>query len=1116
MFDIDPHGSALTDMGMSTSSDFAAVQAVAAALSGFTQGSRLLRLHTPLGPDRLLAEALSGEEGIDSGFRFDLSCLSTDAGIALKTLLGQPVLLELAAGPGLDLRVFHGHVTAAQLCGADGGLARYRLTIEPWTAFLALGRDSRTFQDRSVLDVIDTVFGAWAGRGRLAPAWRIEADRALYPRRSLATQYQESDLAFVRRLMSEEGLFGFFEHQGDADGGAFGAHTLVIADGNHAFRPNPHAVARFTQPGAVMKEDSVDRWRSEARLGTNAVALRSWDYRSRGVRAVDAAGTAAGTAAGAELRSADAPGAYAYATREHGRRIAERQLQALEAQREIHTGAGTLRGFAPGTTFSLSGHASLDGEAFLLVRVRHLAHNNLDAAVDGALARHLGADPVAALGADALSAGLYANGRGIAGRPVYRNSFDAIRAALPYRSATEDGHGRLLHPRPTVRGQQTAIVVGAGGVPVHTDRDHRLKVQFHWQRGAASHNRLAHPAPDGHTGAPADDAAGTWVRVATPLAPVAGANWGSHALPRVGQEVLVDFIDGNIDRPVVIGAVYNGAGAADAQHNDVAGGAGAATGNADAWFPGESGRHAHPALLSGLKSQALASSAEGAGAYGQLVFDAGAGQARVSLQQHARAHEGSAELNLGHLRHQTDNRRLDGAGFGAELKTAHALALRARLGLLASSDAQAGAGGEQMDARPARAQIDGARELATALARTAQQQNAKLAGEAEPDKLPALAALRTAGAAIGAATRPGAAGDATEDATAGGMGSAAAFDAPQLQLSAPAGIAAVTPASAILAAGATGSIGAGQDIDLAAQGSLHHAVKAGIGLFTHGKAAGGARPVQDTGIRLHAASGKLSTQSQGGATRLTADKTVTVASVQGNVIAAARDHLLMTAQGAYLKLAGGDIMLHCPGKVEFKATVKELTGPQRAYGPQLAFDRPGALDLETLPGKMSARVIVDRPLQDLMALGGGAVPYRFIDHAGQLIAKGTLDDKGATGRVYHQTQRDYTVLLGEPGDWTRVEHDDDVCGCGGGHDQEHDQAHDDTHAGDAAQDAVATVHPAGGEDESSNGSGEDNGAQGAGEGGAGTDAGRAFERSLLDHLVFADVDILKFIEEGEE
>lgn len=163
----------------------------------------------------------------------------------------------------------------------------------------------------------------------------------------------------------------------------------------------------------------------------------------------------------------------------------------------------------------------------------------------------------------------------------YRNRIDAIRAAIPYRNARTDGHGLLLYPKPTVHGQQTATVVGSGA-PLHTDRDHRIKIQFHWQRGANSHSRRDHPYPDGHTGAPANDAAGTWVRVATSLAPIAGANWGTVALPRVGQEVLVDFLDGDIDCPVVIGTLYNGRGEPDSQANSSMQGAGAATGNAPA------------------------------------------------------------------------------------------------------------------------------------------------------------------------------------------------------------------------------------------------------------------------------------------------------------------------------------------------------------------------------------------------------------------------------------------------------------------------------------------------------------------------------------------------------
>lgn len=1059
-------------------------------LSRFTQATRVLRLHTPLGDDVLLAESLHGEESIAAGYRLHLSALSTDAGLQLKSLLGQPVLLELLAGPGQGIRPFHGHVTAAEMVGANGGLARYALTIEPWTAFLALGRDSRVFQDMSVVDIIDAVFVAYAGKGRLAPAWQFEVDRSLYPLRSLTTQYQESDLAFVRRLMNEEGLFGFYKHAGEPDGATLGAHTLVIADSNDAFTPNAQSVARFTQPGAVMTEDSVDRWRTETRLVTNAIELRSWDYRSRGVRVAAASG-----ADSLELRSSDVPGAYAYTTRAHGERIAERQLQALEAGRIVHVGAGTVRTFAPGTTFTLAGHDGVQpgDDGFLLVRVRHVAHNNLDADTASMLDRHLGDDPVAALNREILSASLHARGKGIAARPVYRNSFEAIAGTTPYRDSQADGHGRLLHPRPTVQGQQTAIVVGPAGTPIHTDRDHRIKVQFHWQRGAASHSRLDHPAPDGHTGAPADDRAGTWVRVATPLAPIAGANWGSHALPRVGQEVLVDFLEGNIDRPVIIGAVYNGAGATDAQHNGVVGGAGAATGNAGAWFPGTAGAHAHPAVLSGLKSQAMQASASGIGAYSQLVFDDTAGQARVALQRHARAHQGTAELNLGHLVHQTDNQRLGTVGFGAELKTAHAVAVRARLGLLVSAD-RSTAGAGQMDAHAAQSQIDAAHELTQALARTAQKHNAKIEGESEADKLAAIAALEASSAAVAATTKVDAAG--------AGNGSAAAFDAPQIQLTSPAGIAATTPASALFASGATSTVGAGQDIDLAAQGSLYHAVKDGISLFTYGKATAATKPNQETGLRAHAASGKVSVQSQSGPTRLTADKVVTVASVAGAVTSAAKDHLLMTAQGAYLKLEGGDIMLHGPGAIHFKATQKELAGPQRAYGPKLDFSHANPLHVESVPERMSTRVIVDRQLQDLLgASSAGAVPYRFIDHTGALIAKGQLDHNGATQRVFHPTQRDYTVLLGEPGEWQRIEHEDDdtVCGCGAAHAYEdedgtgHDAASGDTHAKEAADPAFEEP-----------------------EAGSPAPSDESFQRQLLDHLVFSDPAVQQAIDDGEE
>jgi type VI secretion system secreted protein VgrG len=944
---------------MSASGALAAVQSL---FNSFTQSTRLIQLTTPAGPNQLLVECVRAEEGISQGYRLQIAALSTDAAIPLKSLIGQPVLLELlTAGTG-KRRPFHGHVTRIEMSGANGGFARYELTVEPWTAFLAKTRDSRVFQDRSVFDIIDTVFARYQGQGTLAPAWRFDVrERAVYPLRSHTTQYRESDLAFVQRLMDEEKLFHFFRHTREN-------HELVIADHNGAFEPNSQETIRFTQSGAVMKEDSIDRWNSESSLGTNAIEIASWDYRSRGMRPVGAASIDPG---GIALARRDCPGVYAYSGREQGARMANNQMQALEASRAIQLGEGTVRTLEPGTTFTLTDHAGLDaGEAddrtLLVVRACHVMHNNLRAEMRAGVQQGLGNNSL--------------DGEVGAERVPYRNRVEAIRSSIVYRSAV-----RQL--RPLVSGQQTAIVVGPAGAVVHTDRDHRIKVQFHWQRGEMSHSRLAHPAPDGHVGAPSDDSAGSWVRVAAPLA---GANWGSVAVPRIGQEVLIDFMEGDIDRPVVVGALYNGRGQRDAQHNEMRHGAGAASGNAPAWFPGESGAHAHPAALSGIKTQAMSASQGGAGAYNQLVFDDSPGQSRTALQQHASAHRGTAELNLGHLRHQSDNQRLQTVGFGAELKTEFSAALRGGQGMLLSADARNGATGSQLDSKEALAQIEQSHQLQMSLATTAQAHNARLKDEGgkdepEPNKLAAIAQQEHSKQVIKAA----------------GHDAVTAYNEPQLQLSAPAGIAATTAAHAIFSAGNTSSVTAGQDINFASEGGAFHIVKAGICLFTYGKASNKEKPNQETGVKLHAASGKVSSQSQSGETRLTADKMVTVASVTKSVTIGAKHHVLMTAQGAYLKLEGGNIMLHGPGKIEFKASVKEFAGPKN--GSAESQSMPKAAEIYN-----QAFVVRNEDSGEPMA----HVPYR-VESAEGVTITGVTDAAGRTQRLFTRKKAELKLFLPE-------------------------------------------------------------------------------------------------------
>jgi type VI secretion system secreted protein VgrG len=899
------------------------------------QETRFLRLATPLGANRLVPECLRGEEAISRPYTLQVTALSTDAGISLKSLLGQPVLLQLMTATAGELRPFHGHVTAAAVLGADGGLARYELTIGPWYAFLALGRDSRVFQDKSVFDILDTLFGDWQAPARLVPQWRYDiADASVYPKRSLTCQYQESNQAFAERLMREEGLFYYFEHSGDPGSASLGSHTLVIADHNGSFQPNAQPAVRFTQPGAVMREDSMDRWRCEVRASVGGVAMDSWDYRTGSLRRASAADDAGPV-------SRDTPGAYASHSGDHGQRIADRQLEALRAGRERFVGAGTVRTLRPGTTFALADHAVMQagGDSdFAVLRVVHLAHNNLGTGLRDAVAQALGESPLAASIERERNTSLLAVGRQPGERPLYRNRIDAIRSSVPYRDADAEGHGLVLRPKPTVRGQQTAIVVGPPGAVIHTDRDHRIKIQFHWQRGAQSHSRLEHPLPDGHSGAPADDGAGTWVRVATPLAAVAGANWGAVALPRVGSEVLVDFIDGDIDRPLVIGSVYSGRGADDAQYNDVGSGAGTATGNAPAWFPGKAAAHAHGAVLSGMKSQAMRASQSGTGAYSQLVFDDTQAESRVALQRHAAAHQGTDELNLGHLRHQADNQRLQPAGFGAELKSEHGAALRAGQGLLVSASGGGGAGGAQLDSREAAAQVDASAALQQSLADTAQQHNAKLKNEPAPDSIGATVQLRHVAEVVGAASA-GAGG------ASGGQGSATAYSEPHMQLSAPSGIAVTTPASVVVAAGVTTSLAAGQDINFATQASLLYSVKDGTSLFTYGKAQAAGKPNSETGIRLHAANGKVSLQAQADAMRFTADKLVTVASVGKSVLISGKQHVMLTAQGASVKIEGGNITLQGRGTMTFKASSKELAGPANASAKGISFPAAGKLQL---------------------------------------------------------------------------------------------------------------------------------------------------------------------------
>ncbi|MFA1668465.1 DUF2345 domain-containing protein, partial [Chromobacterium piscinae] len=463
----------------------------------------------------------------------------------------------------------------------------------------------------------------------------------------------------------------------------------------------------------------------------------------------------------------------------------------------------------------------------------------------------------------------------------FTTRIQAQRRGIPLTPA----YAGTASAKPTSLGVQTATVVGPAGEEVHTDAQGRIKVQFHWQR------------PDEHPtiGAGLDDKSSCWLRVAMPSA---GAGWGHQFIPRIGQEVLVDFIEGDIDRPVITGVLYNGS------HPT----------------PDFSGAGSLPAnkTLSGIKSKE-----HQGGGYNELLFDDTPGEVRAKLSSEA----GKTQLNQGYLAHPRSNGKAQPRGDGFELRTDHHGAIRAAHGLLLSTEAQNGAGGKQLAREHAQSQLDAALSLSQALAETATGQLADTMEtgpeEISPDN--AKAGKKTDGHLQhhADALKAWEAGSNTDK--DGKTAKDQAGQQPLLILSGPAGIASLTEQSQ--------TVSAGQNLNLVAQRDANHTtgrrwlhnrwlhnVGQHISLFVAG--------VKDkVALKLIAAKGKVQVQAQSDAMELTADKDLTITSIKGRAIIQAQQEILLTSGGGYIRLKGGNIEVHCPSEVSIKGASHSLSGP---------------------------------------------------------------------------------------------------------------------------------------------------------------------------------------------
>ncbi|MFC3551862.1 type VI secretion system Vgr family protein [Lysobacter cavernae] len=926
------------------------MQGLLAGLARFAGADRLYTLEAGgLDASAWAVERWQGVEALSpgdasGGFEWWVDALSVDAHLPLDQFLGQRATLwtRLADGGRVGRS---GLVREAQCVGSDGSLARYRLSLVPWTWLLGQGRHSRVYQDKTVVQIVEAVFAGYAPLAAWQWGDEVAAFLAGTRPRSYCVQYRESDLAFVSRLLAEEGLGWRLEENGDAPGGHRAVLFAQSGQGPQEASAEAGGGIRFHRSNATEQADTVQAFGAVRRIGSTALTLISDDYKS--TQASSTSLSLGEDANVARLEVYDPVGAYAFANRDEAERTAGLIAQARDAERATWLGQGTVRTFRAGTWFAPT-DAPRDGETppeeALLVTVRHAGVNNLPKAVREGIDATLGAAAVP-LDGGVVPAATWQAVLARAEAVGYANAFTAVARAQPWRPVLADGTGARLNPRPTAPGYQTARVVGPdgratpqGSHELHGDALGRVRVRFHFQSDAADTDTAADSC---------------WLRVAQRYA---GPGVGSQFLPRIGQEVLVAFLEGDIDRPVVVGALYNGQGEAGvpatpggksaetsldayAQAGDHAPSAqgNAAGGHAPAWhgMSGDGDGHRNAAALLGIVSKEF-----GGSGHNRLVFDDSDGQLRLQL---ATTHAAS-QLNLGHLIHQADNHRGSFRGEGFELRSDRWGAVRGERGLWISAYARsAGApAGEQIAAT---ALLKQAAQLGQTFSEAAgTHQTVKLAAhegvtqakqsQLIKDQAPLQALQTSARTTVSGQALDEAQTQAREHKADAGTGRVPHSGDPLLGLAAPAGIGVVAGQSLQWAVGETLTLASGQASNAAiakdlrihagqAIGWLANAVKPGAS--SHDATNASAATVA---LSLVAAQGQLEFEAQHGIAKLQSREQLKIVSANAQVeLAAGKTVHLATAGGASMTIEGGNITIACPGTITVHAGKKAFVGP---------------------------------------------------------------------------------------------------------------------------------------------------------------------------------------------
>ena len=436
-------------------------------------------------PDELRVVRVSGSEGLSELFTFQVELAARDGEIDLDSVVGVPAQLDIYYAEGT--RSVFGIVSRFEQGVAGETFTPYYVELVPTVWLLTQRSKSRIFQEMTVKEIIEKVL---TDDEVQSDYFRFALQRTNYVKRDYCVQYRETDWNFVSRLMEEEGIFYFFEHQDDKD-------VLVMADSGDVHVPiDGTSDVVFRDPsGAVEAEEFIYDFRFAQQIRPGTAVLRDYNFERP---TLDLTKNQAADR-DPSLEVYDFPGLYT--DEGTGAELARIRLQSAQSKRLIGEGQSVCRRLVPGNKFTLADYTRTSfNQEYLLTSVRHQ-----------------GTQP---LGQD--DAG---------GRFRYDNQFQCIPADTPFRPPRKT-------PKPVVEGSQSAVVTGPSGEEIYVDKYGRVKVQFPWDREGQNNEKSS-----------------CWIRVSQLWA---GAGWGAMFIPRIGQEVIVDFFEGDPDRPIITGRIYNG------------------------------------------------------------------------------------------------------------------------------------------------------------------------------------------------------------------------------------------------------------------------------------------------------------------------------------------------------------------------------------------------------------------------------------------------------------------------------------------------------------------------------------------------------------------------------